>query len=75
MVLSSSQIWNPNLIPFFFVLLVFLMLYAFSFDSKPKTSKAKYFLLLGLFLGIIIDLEIVFGILFFGYLHVFNSCF
>ncbi|MEK7533797.1 MAG: hypothetical protein AAB600_00530 [Patescibacteria group bacterium] len=73
MVLSSSQIWNPNPIPFF-VLLVFLMLYMLSFDSKPrthgvrgkpKTSKAKYLFLLGLLLGITIDMEIVFGILLF----------
>jgi len=64
MVLSSSQIWNPNLAPFF-VLLVFLMLYELSFESKSETSKAKYLLLLGLFLGLTIDMEIVFGILFF----------
>ena len=64
MVLTSSQIWNPNPIPFF-VLLVFLMLYMISFDSKHKTSKVKYVLLLGFLLGIIIDMEIVFGILFF----------
>lgn len=63
MVLSSSQIWNPNLIPFL-VLLVFLMLHMLSFDSKHKTSKAKYPFLLGLLLGLIIDMEIVFGILY-----------
>lgn len=62
-VVSSSQIWNPNLIPFF-VLVVFLMLYTFSFDSKPKTSKTNL-LLFGLLLGIIIDMQIVFGILLF----------
>ena len=60
----SSQIWNPNLAPFF-VLLVLLMIYLIFFDSKPKTSKVKYLILLGLLLGLIIDLEIVFGILFF----------
>ncbi len=64
MILSSSQIWNPNLVPFF-ILLVFLLLYMLFSDSKLKTSKAKYLFLLGLFLGIIIDLEIVFGALFF----------
>src|SRR3989344_2974546 len=64
MVLSSSQIWNPNLIPFF-VLLIFLVFYIFSSDSKPKASKTKYLLLLGLLLGTIIDMEIVFGTLLF----------
>src|SRR3989344_3188408 len=39
MVSSSMQIWNPNPIPFF-VLLVFLILYELSFDSKYKNSKA-----------------------------------
>lgn len=63
-IFSSSQIWNPNLVPFF-TLLVILMLYMLSFDGKPKTSKAKYLLLLGLLLGLIIDMEIVFGILLF----------
>jgi len=62
MVLTSSQIWNPNPIPFF-VLLVFFILYKLSFEIKSQTSKAKYFLLLGLVLGIIIDMEIVFGML------------
>lgn len=64
MILSSSQIWSPNLIPFF-ILLVFLVFYILSLDSKPKTSKAKYLLLLGLLLGIIIDMGIVFGSLLF----------
>ena len=64
MVYSSTQIWNPNLAPFF-TLLVFLMLYMFSFNSDLGTSKAKYLLMLGLLLGLIIDMEIVFGILLF----------
>lgn len=64
LVLTSSQIWNPNLIPFF-ILLVFLVLYTISFNASKKISRGKRFLLLGFLLGIIIDLEIVFGILFF----------
>lgn len=60
----SSQIWNPNSIPFF-VLLVFLILYVISSDGKHKTFKTKYLFFLGGLLGIIIDMEIVFGILFF----------
>ena len=63
MIFSSSQIWNPNLIPFL-ILLVFLILDRL-FESKPNTSKKKYFLLLGLLLGLIVDMEIVFGILLF----------
>ena len=63
-IFSASQIWNPNLIPFL-VLLVLLMLCIFSFDSKSETSKTKYLLLLGLLLGLTIDMEIVFGILLF----------
>lgn len=64
MVLSSSQIWNPNLIPFFSVL-VLLILYSLFSDSTHKIYRLINFLLLGLFLGLIIDLEIVFGVLFF----------
>lgn len=63
MVLTSSQIWNPNLIPFF-ILLVLLTLYKIVLDDKHKIFKAKYLLLLGFLLGIIMDMEIVFGILF-----------
>ncbi len=60
----SSQIWSPSLIPFF-ILLVFFILYKLFFEIKSQTSKAKYLLLLGLLLGLIIDMGVVFGILFF----------
>jgi len=63
MVSSSSQIWNPNLIPFFSVL-VLLVLYSLFSDSKHKVYGLINFLLLGLLLGFIIDMEIVFGGLF-----------
>jgi len=64
MVSSSSQIWNPNLIPFFLVL-VLLALYSLCLDNKQKIYRLINFLLLGLLLGFIIDMEIVFGVLFF----------
>jgi len=58
----SSQIWNPNIVPIFviFVLLILTKLY-----KEDKKEKSKYYFLLGLFLSLILDLEIVFGILFF----------
>lgn len=63
MVSFSLQTWSPNLAPFF-VLLVFLILSTFSIDDKSRRSKARELFLLGLLLGIIIDLAIVFGALF-----------
>jgi len=54
----STQIWNPNFIPLFIVLFLFLLT-SKTFKSKPYTA-----LLIGLILGVIFDLEIVFGILF-----------
>ncbi len=52
----STQIWNPNVAPFF-VLLSFLALFAIYTIEKNN----KY---LGLFLAINIDLEILWGVLF-----------
>lgn len=62
MISSSSQIWNPNLIPFFSVLTL-LVLYSLFSASKSKNCRLVNFLFLGLLLGLIIDMEIVFGIL------------
>ncbi len=60
----SAQIWNPNVIPLF-VVLVLLVLY--KIYSQSKKSKSKHYFLLGLLLAFNIDLEIVFGLLlFFG---------
>ncbi len=64
MVSFSLQIWSPNLAAFF-VLLVFLILRKFSLEDQSRAPKEKELFLLGLFLGIIIDLAIVFGTLFF----------
>lgn len=64
MVYSSTQIWNPNLIPFLCVL-VLLTVYELFIDNKRGIYRSRNFLLLGLLLGIVMDMEIVFGILFF----------
>ncbi len=56
----SSQIWNPNIVPLF-VILVLLVL--FKIYLPDKKNKSKYYFLLGLILTLIIDLEIVFGLL------------
>ncbi len=56
----SSQIWNPNLIPMFAVILTYMIL----MDSKNLSKRALNYILVGLLIGAIIDLEIVFGALF-----------
>lgn len=58
MVGSSVQIWNPNLIPFLVLVTLFSLYQIFN-------QKKNYFLILGLSLGLIIELQIVFGMLFF----------
>lgn len=54
----SAQIWNPNLIPLF-VLLSFILI------LKENEKKLISVFFLGLTLGIIFDLELVFGLIFF----------
>lgn len=64
MIFLSTQIWNPNVIPLF-VVLILLVLY--KIYSPGKKIKLRYYFLLGLLLAFSIDLEIVFGLLlFFG---------
>lgn len=58
----SAQIWNPNFIPFFIVLVLFLINKLFI--SSKKNIPPQYFFFFGLLLGLILDLEIVFGIIF-----------
>lgn len=60
----SSQIWNPNLIPLFILLVLLLMHKIFLAIIVRKNSIEKYFLFLGLLLGLILDHEIVFGAIF-----------
>jgi 4-amino-4-deoxy-L-arabinose transferase-like glycosyltransferase len=57
----SVQIWNPNVAPLFifFVLFVLYKVYA------QEKIKLWYFFALGFLLALIIDLEIVFGLMFF----------
>jgi len=57
--LVSSQIWNPNLVPITLMLLLLVLHKLFS-EEKPK---AVYYFIFGFLLALIIDLEIVFGIL------------
>src|SRR3989344_7601169 len=60
MIMSSSQIWNPNIVPLF-VILVLLVL--FKIYLPDKKNKSKYYFLLGFILALIADLEIVYGLL------------
>lgn len=60
MISLSSQIWNPNLIPIFIVLVLLILYQIYS----EEIIKLKYFFLLGFLLFLISDLEIVFGFLF-----------
>ncbi len=59
----TSQIWNPNLAPFFIVFLFLLFHHMFVFLEKKKVIPFYYFLLFGVLLGLIFDTEIVFGLL------------
>lgn len=59
MVGLSSQIWNPNIAPFFVTLSIFILLKLH--DAK---SKIPYLFLLGILTGILLDAEIIFGLLF-----------
>lgn len=56
----SAQIWNPNIAP----LLVLIVLYSLLAVHK-NVKNWKWYILLGFILGLIIDTEIVFGVLFF----------
>ncbi len=58
----SSQIWNPNIAPFF----VLVVLYVLTEIYKEKNASDSFiwYFLLGLLLALNIDLEIVFGTLF-----------
>lgn len=61
----SSQIWNPNVAPLF-VMITFFVLYKIFTDNSIKPITGIF---LGVLLGLIIDSEIVFGLLLFsGYI-------
>lgn len=61
MVGLSSQIWNPNIAPILVMVLLFFIFNIFGSKSiREKTS----LLVIGLILGLLLDIEIVFGALF-----------
>lgn len=59
MVGFSSQIWNPNIAPF----LLLLLFYVLATESKKREIQFFSALSIGLILGLILDAEIVFGVL------------
>jgi len=62
MIFLSSQIWNPNIAPFFIILLLLILKKIF---DKGFVKNRALLLALGLLLGLLIDTEIIFGALFF----------
>lgn len=56
----AAQIWNPNIAPFFVILILLLLSRIYLSDKKEKS---KYYFLLGFLLAFNADLEIVFGLL------------
>ena len=60
MVSLASQIWNPNVSPVFVILVLFVLDKIYSSETK---NKPLYYFFLGVFLALIMDLEIVFGLL------------
>ncbi len=56
----AAQIWNPNIIPLFILLVFFVLLNIYN----PKDKRLRNYLFLGLLLALIADFEIVFGLLF-----------
>ena len=56
MIGTSSQIWNPNLAPFFVIVLLYVLM-------RNDFNTKKTFFFIGILLGIILELEIVFGLL------------
>ncbi len=61
MISLSSQIWNPNIAPFFVLLIILVLERIYSLEQKAKLT---YFFALGVLLALNIDIEILWGILF-----------
>lgn len=59
MVGLSNQIWNPNIAPFFILLSLLSLFYI-----QKKVHLTSWYLILGLLLGLLLDTEIVFGVLY-----------
>ncbi len=64
MVAVASQIWSPNLIPLFIVFFMYCLHFIFVSLERKKSVRGVYLFFLGLLLGLILDSEIVFGLLF-----------
>jgi len=60
---TASQIWNPNLIPFFSMVIFFILLHLYK-ETHNYQKQTMYMFFLGIFLGIIVDMEVVAGLLF-----------
>jgi len=58
MITSSSQLWNPNLAPFFVLVSLFSLYQIYN-------QRKIYFLVLGFSLGLAIEMEIIFGVFYF----------
>ncbi len=58
----SVQIWNPNVAPFF-LLLLFIFIFK---ESKRRKINAMRNIIIGFILGLLLDAEIVFGVLLIG---------
>ncbi len=61
MISLSSQIWNPNIAPFFVLLTILVLERIYTLKNKAKLT---YFFVLGILLALNIDIEILWGILF-----------
>lgn len=64
MIAVSSQIWNPNLIPLFIILFMYCLHSFFSSLREKQVVSGLHLLLFGILLGLILDSEVVFGLLF-----------
>jgi 4-amino-4-deoxy-L-arabinose transferase-like glycosyltransferase len=58
----SSQIWNPNIAPFFVILILLVLNKLFEIN---KQSKRFLYFILGILLALSMDVQIIFGILLF----------
>ncbi len=64
MVGIATQIWNPNVAPFYVMLFFFCFYKIVDLLDKKKNITIYWLLFLGVLLGLLLDSEIVFGVLF-----------
>jgi hypothetical protein len=60
MISLSSQIWNPNIAPFFVILILIVLNKIF---AESKKSKVVFYFPLGVLLMLSVDIEIIYGLL------------